>query len=194
MEEYSSAQPSVTTDKLETKGNVQMRYETVLNPPPADAELAKALATHMVAIARNPDKDSEFDMKTRDIRPLPAEEFLSILEKRGYDAFMAIEDASIRMCGVIGYQKHADGWHVFSVFVQPDLRGKKVAEKMLRRFLYRAHATPGVPGVRLSAGNSPVILHVLSKIASDDFGLSFTVKEGAEPGWLLFPDKESKVA
>ena len=106
---------------------------------------------YLLARIRNPDPGSEFEKRTEGIRHLSDSELLQILREQDYDAMIAYDGKEI--CGYVAFQKHEDGLHVFSFYVDEEYRGKLILIKhLIEAFLeYRQREDARV---KMSSGNN----------------------------------------
>lgn len=169
-----------------------------------DGRINPVLSTQVLAIieyaAKHPDKDSVFDVSTRDIRHLGGAAFFEALKNRGYNAIMALERGSY--AGILGYQVHGTAWHCFAFRVQESHEHNGVGTGLARYFLEMWHASGG-ERVFLWGGNQRQKLlpkddecmrRIYARAANNRFGLPFTLIAGKEPGELLLAGARSSVA
>ena len=85
----------------------------------------------LIIEGKSPDEDSNFDKNTRQFRNLSNEEFLSALEKEGYDVLIIHEDISDEeayLHGYIAYQKRGDQkeeMHIFKPGIDEKVNGDR---------------------------------------------------------------------
>ncbi|MES2223492.1 MAG: GNAT family N-acetyltransferase [Patescibacteria group bacterium] len=132
---------------------------------------------------KNPDKGSNFEIASRYFRWLPEYLLIQLLKIAKYDGILFYENDQI--IGHIFYQKHPEGWKVFSVHVSDNLRGKGYGQKMISTFLITAH-NQGLKRVRIGAGGSVTLEHICTKVISGGLTLPFKVRRGDTTGWLNF--------
>ena len=90
----------------------------------------------------HPDKGSEFEKKLGKARfffrmpgigRLAARVGMWYLQRQEYDVFLLESDNKV--IGHTGFQSHPNGWHIFSVEVDSDYRGKGLAQLMIEDFI-----------------------------------------------------------
>jgi hypothetical protein len=90
----------------------------------------------LLNMARNPEPDSQFERRTRDIRHLDDDGFLAALQKRGYD--VALCEADGHFVGLAAHQWHATECHSFHFLTSGPHRVKNVATFLLTQLILKS--------------------------------------------------------
>ena len=123
-----------------------------------------------------PDKGSEFEQKLGNKKYLfripiarinLTKQALKGLEKQGYDVLFLKQNKKIR--GHTATQYHPDNTlHIFSVYVEPKLRGKGLAYDMLENILIDSFDKyPGVERIRLGKGGHDSMQAIQKKLCDN---------------------------
>ena len=107
-----------------------------------DHPLYDYIRQKLIIEGKSPDEDSNFDKNTRKYRRLSNEEFLSALEKEGYDVLIIHEDISDEeayLHGYIAYQrkgKQKEEMHIFKPGINEEVNGnRRLVTKLTRQCL-----------------------------------------------------------
>lgn len=171
--------------------------------PPKDEALRAKLLTIVEHAARHPDRGSDFDRATLDIRNAPRDVLLQKLYSRGYDCIVAV-DGDGEFLGMVGYQDHRDGSrHSFSYHVPEHLQGFGIGMMLVGVFLetafkaniYNVRVYAGNIRGELSAKNDATMKHLFdSVVVNNAMKLPFDIQPGDEVGWVKLGQPASAVA
>lgn len=153
-----------------------------------------SLRAIVIEQARHPDYDSEFDIRTRDIRDLPDEEFFSALMERQYDGLLFFKKDSLGIetfIGAIFWQEvnslTHNVWHAFRLEVLPKFRGQGYSHQLVSSFLQAAHDR-SVKTIHIGAGGSPAVIHIFRKIVRGEITLPFPMELDENQYTITFSD------
>ena len=126
---------------------------------------------------RNPDKGSEFEDKTKQIRGLPDSQLLGIIKENEYDVLIGYESDGIR--GYFAYQKQENDLHVFRVYTAENYRRQpRIVLQLAEEFLSFARRQE-IDRVRIGAGNHKTVntlIRILSR-REEQLGIKVDTKE-----------------
>ena len=143
--------------------------------PPNLAVVVRNYTTHWI---KNPDPGSKFERQTKFIRWLPGRMLIHLLEWKGYDGLLFLEEDSERVIGHAFFQRHDDTLHLFSAYVEEERRGTGLGKSIIRGFLMHAWGTFEMNRARLGAGNSEAMVGLWRQ--AHMLNLPFSVVQGEE--------------
>ena len=144
---------------------------------------------YVVYCARNPEKGSEFEQKTKFLMILPNGLLFWVLVLLGYDGFILSEGETA--IGHIFFQKHHKQWKVFSIFISLEFRDNKYAKGLVKEFLNKAYQLAKwrrLNGVMLGNGGNDVVKHFWELAIDSKLGLDFRMRAGSKKGSLEFTE------
>ena len=132
---------------------------------------------YVVYCAMHPDKGSAFDKLTFLLRILPKSLLFFLLVRcLRYDGIICYDEGVF--VGHAFFQKHRRHWGIFSVFVWESLRDRDYAKRMIVECLKRAYDKTRIERVYIGNGGHPAIQHIAELAASNQLGLTFSMKVG----------------
>lgn len=129
----------------------------------------------------HPDRGSDFAVRTRWTRWLPAPMLLRAMMWLGYDGFLYLRGDHV--LGHVYFQRRGSSMYAFSAAVDPELRGKGYAVMMIMDCLAYASQLPGITQARVGRGNSEYNSRLLARIRTHEARLGWKVDAD---GWVAF--------
>jgi hypothetical protein len=134
---------------------------------------------------RNPDKGSEFDIKTREIRDkIPDNtQLIKTLAQGGYDIMLGYDKGSL--IGHMAFQEHNEdqtSWKMFHLYLKPEFRGKAYPIPLSKEFIIKAKEN-GIYRVRLGAGGHPIMAKIIDRIQKK-YGKELGIESDIKSHWV----------
>ena len=147
------------------------------------------VSTHVLHWIRNPDPGSDFERATKLVRWLPGPALIGLMRQLGYDGLL-LERSGIA-CAHLFFQQRADAWHMFSLWVAAELRGRGLASQLVGNFIEAARAQPTINKIRLGAGGDSAVRAIFDSFAAkkDQLGLL-----PAERFFMSFTDRSVRAS